>query len=428
MPDPDEYVPVPGEVMARGEGGFEIRLTEELREAGYLDAARLLAVDHPAGLMVFPDERFSAPPHPEFRLHLDGQQLGLGVIDQDGRDWSAELAAVDGEWAIPFAPGPYDGMATPHSLTLDLSRSWPSGEEHAADGSTDSDTIRLYLTGWVYWATGSINLAADQDPRHAFTPVSLEVPDGDGGWRVAIEDIGLPNAKNSTLVVDLTPHLDRGDPRVRLRTTMRLYWDAMKFSVGGEFPEALAPRGSWQEKHGVPRAGRMVLGDGSAPLRVTVLAPTGASLRPRGFSQLHRSTDGYETFDYQTVLQTAPWDQHLGTYTRFGVVDELVVAADDRYVIFGTGDELSIRFAGELPAVPPGWRRDYLIYLNGWVKDGDPNTLHGDRVEPLPFHGMSSYPYPATESYPDDAEHRAFLELYVTRPARLINTPLRPDR
>lgn len=426
-PDPDEYVPVPGEVLRRRGGEFEIRLTEELREAGYLDAARLLAVDYQENLRVLPDERFSAPPHPQFRLFLVDDQRGVGAVDQDGRDWSAELATVDGEWAVPFVPGPYDGMATPHSLTLDLARSWPSGEEHSADGS-GKDPVRLYLTGWVYWATGSINLAADQDPRHAFTPVSIEVPDGSGGWRVAIEDIGLPNAKNSTMVVDLTEHLLRGDPRIRVRTTMRLYWDAVTYSVGGLFPQPLSPQGSWQEKHGVPRAGRMILGDGSAPVRVSVLAPVGADLRPRGFSQLHRSIDGYETFDYQSVLQTAPWDQHPGTYTRFGAVDDLVGDADDRYVIFGTGDELSIRFAGELPAVPPGWRRDYLIYLNGWVKDGDINTLHGDQVEPLPFHGMSTYPYAASESYPDDAEHQAFLDMYITRPARLINTPLRPDR
>ena len=427
-PDPDEYVPVPGELLSRRGGEFEIRLTEELREAGYLDAARLLAVDYREDLRMLPDERFSAPPHPQFRLYLLDDQRRVGAVDQDGRDWSTELLALDGEWAVPFVPGPYDGMATPHSLTFDLARSWPSGEGHTADGSGADEPVRLYLTGWVYWATGSINLAADQDPRHSFTPVSLEVPDGSGGWRVAIEDIGLPTAKNSTLVVDLTPHLVRNDPRVRVRTTMRLYWDAAVFSVGGEFPEALAPQGSWRERHGVPRAGRMILGDGSAPVRVHVLAPTAADLRPRGFSELHRSVDGYETFDYQSVLQTAPWDQHPGTYTRFGSVDDLVGSADDRYVIFGTGDELSIRFSADLPAVPTGWRRDYLVYLNGWVKDGDLNTLHGDQVEPLPFHGMSTYPYTATESYPDDAEHRAFLERYVTRPARLINTPLRPHR
>ncbi len=37
------------------------------------------------------------------------------------------------------------------------------------------------------------------------------------------------------------------------------------------------------------------------------------------------------------------------------------------------------------------------------------------RVEPLPFHGMSYYPYPENESYPYDNEHSAYLEEYNTR-------------
>jgi hypothetical protein len=36
-------------------------------------------------------------------------------------------------------------------------------------------------------------------------------------------------------------------------------------------------------------------------------------------------------------------------------------------------------------------------------------------LEPLPFHGMSDYPYPATESYPQDAEHTLYRQQYNTR-------------
>jgi hypothetical protein len=68
------------------------------------------------------------------------------------------------------------------------------------------------------------------------------------------------------------------------------------------------------------------------------------------------------------------------------------------------------------------------VYLNGWLKDTDVNSMYGDRVGPLPFQQMSSYPYPPSESYPDDAEHRAFLERYLTRPPRPINPPLRGGR
>ena len=423
LPDFDEYVPVAAEMLVATDGVFELRLTEELRETGYIDAVRLLAVDHPAATTVVPDERFSAPPHPDFRLFLFDDAVGAGVIDQQHRDWTTEMAAIDGRWAIPFELGPYDGMATPHELELTL---------HDAAGTAADAAIHLYLTGWVYWATGSVNLAADQDPRHAFTPVSLDVPDGNGGWRTAIEDIGLPNAKDSTLVVDLTELIDRGDPRLRLRTTMRLYWDAALYTVGGSFPDGIVPTGDWQQEWRVPRAGELRLAPGAGgsdtaevPLRIHVLAPQAADLRARGFSRLIRTADGYETFDYETVLDNAPWEQHRGRYTRFGPVDPLVVDADDRYVIVGTGDELAVRFADTLPLLRDGWRRDYLVYLNGWVKDGDINTGHGDRVQPLPFHAMSGYPYSSSEAFARDDETRGFLQRWVTRPARGINAPLR---
>ncbi|MDX1580877.1 MAG: ATP phosphoribosyltransferase regulatory subunit, partial [Alphaproteobacteria bacterium] len=51
------------------------------------------------------------------------------------------------------------------------------------------------------------------------------------GWRTAIPDIGLPNAKNSTLAVDLTELVADGHDRFRLSTTMRLYWDAAFYTV-----------------------------------------------------------------------------------------------------------------------------------------------------------------------------------------------------
>jgi acetyl-CoA carboxylase biotin carboxylase subunit len=60
--------------------------------------------------------------------------------------------------------------------------------------------------------------------------------------------------------------------------------------------------------------------------------------------------------------------------------------------------------ATRLPALPPHWKRDYFFYANGFVKDmywrdGSPFT-----VAQLPFHRMSTYPYPDTEKYPDDAQ------------------------
>lgn len=442
QPDGDEYAFVAGEHLRPHDGHYELRLTEELRETSYIDAARLLVVDHPESWNVLPDEGFGGVARPDLRLHLYEELLPVRARDQDGRDWGAALAALDGDWAAPFEPGAYDGLADEHTLTLELPHLGvdraPIGASAAAaggsielGGAAGSGHVKLYLTGWVYWSMGSVNLAVDQDPAVEFLPVSLEVPDGDGGWRVAIEDIGLPIAKNTTLVVDVSDVLDRSDPRLRLRTTMRLYWDAIGYTVGGSYSAGVEPAGEWQQAHRVPRPGGMTMvgADGvEAPLHVEVLEPVDAELRARGFSAMTRTPEGYETFDYEDVRATAPWEQHRGYFTRFGAVGELLQAADDRYVVMATGDEIALRFRAPDRPLPEGWRRDYLVYLNGWLKDTDLNSRYGDRVGPLPFQAMSAYPYPASEAYPDDDLFRDFLRQYLTRPPRPINLPLNVGR
>jgi hypothetical protein len=90
--------------------------------------------------------------------------------------------------------------------------------------------------------------------------------------------------------------------------------------------------------------------------------------------------------------------------------------ADDKYIIKNAGDETTITFSTKgLPEPPEGWVRDFLIHSVGWVKDGDLNTATGNTVLPLPFHGMTCYPYSADESYPSDKEHYEYLRDYNTR-------------
>jgi hypothetical protein len=97
-------------------------------------------------------------------------------------------------------------------------------------------------------------------------------------------------------------------------------------------------------------------------------------------------------------------------------------------VVMGSGDELALELdAGALPPLPAGWRRDFLVRVDGWAKDGDANTAHSGSVEPLPFHGMSQYPYGAEERFPDGPAHRAWRELTLTRPALRLVRPLRGE-
>ena len=125
---------------------------------------------------------------------------------------------------------------------------------------------------------------------------------------------------------------------------------------------------------------------------------------------------GPHWFDYQTVSTGQCWRDLLGNYTRFGNVLPLLLAADDQYVIMNAGDEMSITFDGSvLPPLPLGWTRDFIIYSEGWIKDGDLNTAHGKTVEPLPFHGMTSYPCGKDESYPTDPDHQKYNQTYNKR-------------
>ena len=89
------------------------------------------------------------------------------------------------------------------------------------------------------------------------------------------------------------------------------------------------------------------------------------------------------------------------------------------------GDQLELDFqAAALPALAPGDTRDWLVRLDGYNKDGDFNNGWAQQVEPLPFHGMSGYPYPAHERYPDDDARRRYRAEWNTRPGRTLVAPL----
>src|SRR5207249_5585453 len=56
-----EYMRVPGAALAPRDGRYILQMTEELWETGYLDAVKLLAVDHPESVDVYVSEGFVPP-------------------------------------------------------------------------------------------------------------------------------------------------------------------------------------------------------------------------------------------------------------------------------------------------------------------------------------------------------------------------------
>ncbi len=374
-PDHDEYVRIRGEqlqprTLDDGSSVYEVQLTEELREVTYFDRARLVVVDHPEATEMEPNERFTFPPFPEHRIHVMADvREPVKVSGSDGRDWTGELRAIDGEYAAPFTAyrGQWLGLANPHFLELSF-----DGKDLDATAE-----LRLVCTGWFYWTDASVNMATARTPGVDFIPPILQVPDPERGpdaWRDVGPPVGFPAGKTKTMILDVSSILNRQDPRIRIFSSLRLYWDSIRLCVGPD-----------------------------APARLTELEPTSAWLWERGFSKpiFLAGEHRLEWFDWDQLDQPR-WNQHPGMYTRFGEVLPLLTSTDDCFVIMGSGDALRVRFdASKAPALEPGWRRDFLLYLDGWAKDRDPNTLEALHVEPLPFHGMKGYPYPPDQRYPD---------------------------
>ena len=89
---------------------------------------------------------------------------------------------------------------------------------------------------------------------------------------------------------------------------------------------------------------------------------------------------------YEKVSATGPYTRPAGAYTRYGDVRPLLEAIDDKFAVFGSGDEVALDFdPATLPSLPQGWMRDYFFIANGYEKDMDFYAYRGDTVEPLPF-------------------------------------------
>ena len=378
---PDEtkdFVKISGTQIQPKSGKYSIQITEELWETAYFDQVKLIAVDHPIDTGIFVNEQYTPPPFAEFKIYGVAEKgFPKSAVDHHGEDVSDALKAFDYRYAVEHAPGAYQGVVEPHAIVLDL-------------GDVPNDTpLTLFLSGWIFPTDTSINVALFQNPRINPRFPSVAVKDKSGEWRTVIDRVGLPAGKNKTITVDLTGRFLSDDRRVRIETDMQIYWDTTFFTVGTQ----------------------------AVPMEVTTLNPDSADLHYRGFSEMYRpNPHAPHLFDYQKVTKSAQWRDLAGYYTRYGNVAPLLQEVDDLYVILNAGDEITVEFeASRLPTLKAGWVRDFILYSDGWDKDGDINTLTSQTVEPLPFHGMSSYPYPDTEHYPNDEVHRRYQREYNTR-------------
>ncbi len=379
-PDPTEYVPLPR--LAPRNGHYELRVVEPLEEVVYFDEAKLLAVDHPAGTTVLPNEMAAvgAPP-PEFELFcIERWMQPQHAVDHRGKDVTDALRKRDRLYGGATRPDPrFVGYAEDHFVEVDFGR--PLAELEPGQ------RVVLCLYGWVEYGYSSTNFAAAQAGLRLRAP-TIRVWRG-GRWVELFAEVGYPAGVEHVMTLELTGKLQPGDRKLRIDSNMELYWDRVAI--------------------GILRQDNV--------LRVHELPAVAANLRLLGYPREY-SPDGRlpNLLDYTNVDRLIPWRRQVGRYTRYGPVGELLEKADDCYVIMGPGDELALRFAADsLDPVPAGFRRSFLLKSDSYCKDMDLCTAHPDTVEPLPFHGMSGYPYGAAEHYPDNPLTRQYRLEYNTR-------------
>jgi len=387
-PDTDEYVRVSDAQLKLKDGRYSLRINNQLEEVLFIDQTELVAVDHPAGVELFPNERLMpGPPFPEFKLFAaQNARPPKKAWDHQGHDVLPLLAKIDRNTPRDFKLMPYKGYAEEHSLTLDLG------------DAASAPQLQLLLTAWIDYADSTANFKASQTGAKLVPPY-LQARNKQGQWETIIPKMGFPAGLPKTMVVDLTGKLPAGSSEVRIATSMRIYWDQILVNTFA----------------------------GATDHKLYRLLPLSADLRYAGFPREY-SPDGKRPliYDYDWIDPVAPWKSHAGDYTRFGDVTPLLGAKDDQYVIMRNGDEIQIDFAAaSLPPLPTGWKRTFFLYADGFGKDMDLHSAASDTVAPLPFHGMSKYPYPASEKYPETDVHRRFQREYNTRRVPEVLSELR---
>ena len=373
---PWDYIKLDKNLLATKNGYFDMTLTQQWDEIFYLDAAYMLVVDHPVGTDVYStmsnyiNQAFNGQ---IYTVNKTGLRLPVSATNEKGQNVLPQISQIDGV----FTPGS-NGVQSPswnsitlNQLTLDL------GNLSAAK------QIKLVINGMVDWGEAgpyydwidAFKAAAAQGLVPNGTEVNpapyMEIKDANGNWIRISQDRQMPTPSDYTarsFAVDLTGLFPAGVSGYQLRITN--FWNVTFDYIGI---------------------------DTTAQANITIQ-------RINPIATLDQIWESQGTSS--------------GTFTRYGDVAPLLLSADDMYVIGRQGDQISLQFPTDnLTPLAAGMERDYFVFVASWFKDppGNWGYQFDFTTNPLPFVKMSGFPYPATESYPYDAEHLQYILEYNTR-------------
>ena len=374
-PNPFDYYLLASKPEVKN-GTYELRLVEEKIEANYLDNIKLYAVEIPDDRNIYA-ERLPITGgkyvKPEQVLHTVGMHLRkpLSVKHlKTGEDVTDRLSVPGDQYVVLSKNRNSDfGWQT---LEIDL------GDLSAAP------MIKLVIDG----ATAFPNThAGHQIANKWLAKAKIEVLDSDGNWvavpmkdrSIVLRDGGGPTVINITSIFKSKVY------KLRLSYLYKTYVKSIMYDTTIDEPVIIS----------------------EVPLSSAELAYHGHD------ASTSVSKDEVVKYIYGTSNNQNP--KYLtGYYTRFGDVTPLLRNQDDKFVVFGSGDEIVLRF-NQLKKGPEGTSRRFLIYSNGYYKSLS-NRNVSPTVAPMPFAGMSNFPYDEDlEGFPNDTGYQEYKDHYNTR-------------
>ena len=351
---PWDYLKLNASRIEPNNGYYDMTITQKWDEIAYVDSATLMIVEHPADLDVYSTKA-------TYLYEPEGQ----GTIYTVSKNPDSPVSCVtgDGDDVLSLV-SERDGITTDGNEFT-----WDTLELNLGDLSA-AEEIKLIVAGTTIYSTGEEQgeWAAqfyNQPGEQPFPPPYMEVKDADGNWVRVADNRQFPllDVTPDCFVVNLTGVFLTDDYSLRIHTFFNTEFDYIGVDTTSQHDVAVR--------------------------EVTV-----------------SSAELYQAF---TTNSTS-----AGNFTRYGDVTELMQYADDMYVITRQGDEIRIIFPADADQISEGMERDYFVFASAWFKvDG---LFYVDfTVSPLPFHDMTCFPYPETESYPYDAIHLDYLEEYNTR-------------
>jgi hypothetical protein len=355
-----DYVVLKG-LKADLAGNYQLKLREVQPEITYLDDLKLIPVDVPDGYNLASSSAEQTYGNGYANAHrfytLKDPRTVVSATDWNGKDVTAQLKSIDG------APAPVEGSEMPF-YTLDF-------------GSFDAAHAKLLVEAWTLYSSAYASKTIKRP--------SVEVKDAAGEW-TEVKTFGLPAGDEKTMVFDISGMFPTEDRHIRLNLGSRPW---VRWLIDSVRLDDSAPINCILGSEVQPLATTLSQGG-----RATIVLP---DIHSRGL-----------VLDDNLPFNGVGFGQ--GKFTSYGDVNELVARQDDKFVIFGMGDQVLVTF-GPMAAPRPGYHRILVLKILQYYKAYYVNTV----VNPLPFRGMSSYPYPATENYPKDADHKAYLAKYNTR-------------